>query len=67
MCSVRIKLRQQYTAAESAYRDAVAGMKRLRGPEFERAWRLSELRRASLQRAQHALTLHEREHLCVSQ
>jgi hypothetical protein len=66
VCSIRSKLTQQQMAAESAYRNAVSRMKELRGPEFERAWRLSELKRASLQQVQQALLMHDREHLCGS-
>jgi len=37
MCLVQIKLAEQYETAALAYRSAVARMKELRGPEFERA------------------------------
>jgi hypothetical protein len=64
MCSIQRKLIEQYTASESAYRSAVARMKEMRGQQFERAWRLVEYRRASLERARQALAQHEQEHLC---
>jgi len=66
MCSLQVKLTEQCTAAELAYRDAVARGKAARGLEFERAWRLQEHRRISLQRAQQILKEHERDHMCGS-
>lgn len=67
MCSIQIKLTEQHTAAELAYRAALVRMKEIRGQEFERAWRLVELRRASLERARQVLRQHEEEHLCELQ
>lgn len=67
MCSIQIKLTEQHTAAELAYRSSVARMKETRGQGFERAWRLVENRRASLDRARHVLREHEQEHLCGMQ
>ncbi len=64
MCSVQIRLTEQQTAAELAYRSAVSRMKEMRGQEFERAWRLVENRRLSLERAGQVLQEHEREHEC---
>jgi hypothetical protein len=64
MCSIQIKLTEQHTAAELAYRSAVARMKEMRGQQFERGWRLAEYRRAFLERARQILTEHEQEHLC---
>ena len=49
-CSIQIKLKQRQTAAELAYRSAIDHMKESRGVEYERAWRLVEHRRISLQR-----------------
>jgi len=63
-CPLRTKLEQQIAAAETAYRDAAARMKQTRGKEFERAWRLTEHRRASLQRAHQALQDHDQDHSC---
>jgi hypothetical protein len=67
MCSIRIKLTEQYTSAELAYRSGLARMKETRGRQFERAWQLVENRRASLERARQALRDHEQEHLCGMQ
>jgi hypothetical protein len=67
MCAIQIKLTEQHTAAELAYRSGVARMKETRGQEFERAWRLVENRRASLERARQVLREHEQEHLCGTQ
>lgn len=64
MCVIQIKLTEQHTAAELAYRSGLSRMKETRGQEFERAWRLVENRRASLERARQALRQHEQEHLC---
>jgi hypothetical protein len=64
MCSIQIKLTEQHTAAELACRSGVARMKETRGQGFERAWRLVENRRASLERARQVLREHEQEHLC---
>jgi hypothetical protein len=64
MCSIQIKLTDLHTAAELAYRSGVARMKEARGQEFERAWRLVENRRASLEHARRVLRQHEQEHLC---
>jgi hypothetical protein len=64
LCPIQVKLTEQHTAAESAYRSSVARMKEMRGQEFERAWRLLEHRRASLERARQVLREHEQEHLC---
>jgi len=64
MCSLRTKLEEKQAAAELAYRNAVSLMKQTRGKEFERAWRLAELRRESFQRANQALQDHDQEHLC---
>jgi hypothetical protein len=66
MCRVQSRLAAEETAAVSAYRSAVARMKAVRGMEFERAWRLTEIRRQSLQHAQQRLRQHEHEHLCDS-
>ena len=44
MCSVQIKLAEQYETEALAYRSAVARMKESRGQEFERAWRRARLR-----------------------
>lgn len=67
MCAKQIKLTEQYKAAELAYRSAVARMKEMRGQEFERAWRVMEHRRASLQGARQVLSEHEQEHACDMQ
>ena len=67
MCSIQIKLTEQYTAAELAYRAGIARMKEARGKEFERAWQLVENRRASRERARQVLREHEQEHLCGMQ
>jgi hypothetical protein len=67
MCALQIKLIEQHTAADLAYRAAIARMKEIRGQEFERAWRLVELRRASLERARQVLRRHKEEHLCELQ
>jgi hypothetical protein len=67
MCTTQIKLTEQHTAAELAYRCGLARMKETRGQEFERAWRLVENRRASLERARQVLRAHEQEHLCGMQ
>lgn len=67
MCSVQTKLVTQYASAEVAYRSAVARMKESRDQEFERAWRLVEHRRASLEKARHVLREHELEHICDMQ
>jgi ribosomal protein S19E (S16A) len=64
MCSIQIKLTEQHKAAELAYRSGVARMKEMRGQEFERASRLVEHRRASLECARQVLREHEQEHLC---
>jgi len=64
MCVIQIKLTEQHTAAESAYRSGVARMKETRGQGFERAWRLVEDRRTFLVRAGRVLREHEQEHLC---
>jgi hypothetical protein len=64
MCSTQIKLTEQHTAAELAYHSGVAQMKELRGPEFLRARRLVEYRRASRERARQVLRDHEQEHMC---
>jgi len=64
MCSVQTKLAAKCATAEQAYRSAVALMKESRGQEFERAWRLVEHRRASLEQARHVLRDHELEHTC---
>jgi hypothetical protein len=67
MCAIQIRLTQQQIAAESAYRSGSARMKEMRGQEFERAWRLLEHQRASLERARLVLLEHEQEHGCVNQ
>ena len=67
MCAIQIRLTEQHTAAELAYRSGVARMKEMRGQEFQRAWRLVEHRRAFLERARLVLRQHEREHLCGTQ
>ena len=67
MCSIQIKLTEQHRAAELAYRSGITRMKETRGQEFERAWRLVENRRASLERARQILREHEQEHLCGMQ
>jgi hypothetical protein len=67
MCSVQTKLAAQYETAALAYRSAVARMKESRGQEFERAWRLVEHRRASLEQARRVLREHELEHICDMQ
>jgi hypothetical protein len=67
MCSIQIRLTEQYSVADLAYRSAVARMKETRGREFERAWRLVENRRVSLERARQILREHEQEHLCGMQ
>lgn len=67
MCSLQIKLAEQHRAAELAYQAGVVRMKQTRGQEFERAWRLVEHRRASLERARKVLRDHEQEHLCDMQ
>ena len=67
MCSIQSKLIQQHATADLAYRSALAHMKEVRGQEFERAWRLAENRKASLERARKALRQHEEEHLCELQ
>jgi hypothetical protein len=67
MCSTQIKLTEQHTAAELAYHSGVAQMKELRGPEFLRARRMVEHRRASLERARQVLREHEQEHMCEIQ
>jgi len=64
MCATQLKLIEQHRAAELAYRSGVARMKETRGQEFERAWRLVEHRRASLEHARQVLREHEQEHLC---
>lgn len=64
MCSLQTKLAARYATAELAYQSAVARMKESRGQEFERAWRLVEHRRASLERARQLLREHELEHTC---
>jgi len=64
MCSLRNRLEEQRAAAELSYRNAVSLMKQARGLEFERAWRLAELRRVSFQQAHQALHDHEQEHQC---
>jgi hypothetical protein len=64
MCSVQIKLAEQYETEALAYRSAVARMKESRGQEFERAWRLVEHRRVSLEQARRVLRAHEMEHIC---
>jgi len=64
MCTKQIKLSEQHRTAELAYRSAVARMKEARGLEFERAWRLVEHRRGSLEHARRVLREHEQEHLC---
>jgi hypothetical protein len=67
MCTKQIKLTEQYQTAELACRSAVARMKEARGQEFERAWRLVEHRRVSLEHARRVLREHEQEHLCDTQ
>jgi hypothetical protein len=67
MCSVKIELAAQYQTAAIAYRSAVARMKESRGQEFERAWRLVEHRRTSLEQARRVLRAHELEHICDMQ
>jgi hypothetical protein len=67
MCPIQIKLTEQQATAELAYLSSVARMKETRGQEFERAWRLVENRRASLERARQVLREHEQEHLCGMQ
>jgi hypothetical protein len=67
MCSIQIRLTEQYKAADLAYRSGVARMKETRGREFERAWQLVENRRVSLGRARQVLREHELEHLCGMQ
>jgi hypothetical protein len=67
MCSVQTKLAAQYEAAALAYRSAVARMKESRGQEFERAWRLVEHRRGSLEQARRVLRVHTLEHFCKVQ
>jgi hypothetical protein len=64
MCSVQTKLAAQYETAALAYRSAVARMKESRGQEFERAWRLVEHRRTSIEQARRVLRDHELEHFC---
>jgi hypothetical protein len=64
MCSIQIKLTEQHAAAELAFRSGVARMKETRGQRFERAWRLVDNRRASLERARQLLGQHVQEHLC---
>lgn len=64
-CSVQSKLKEQQAAAELAYRSAINHMKEVRGMEYERAWRLVEHRRVSLQRARSAIEQHEKEHMCT--
>jgi hypothetical protein len=64
MCTLQTKLATQHATAELAYRSAVARMKESRGQEFERAWRLVEHLRASLEHARHVLREHELEHDC---
>ena len=64
VCELRSRLEQRVAGAELLYHNAVYNMKQLRGTGFERAWRLSEFRRSSLQIARQALLDHEREHLC---
>jgi hypothetical protein len=67
MCPLQTKLATQHATAELAYRSAVARMKESRDQEFERAWRLVEHRRATLERARHVLREHELEHTCDMQ
>jgi hypothetical protein len=67
MCSILIKLEERCRAADLAYRGAVSLMKTKRGGDFERAWRLTEFRRTSLERAIQDLREHEREHSCTNQ
>jgi hypothetical protein len=63
-CPLRIVLEQQSAAAERAYKQAVMQMKQTRGTQYERAWQVTENRRASLQIAHQALLDHNQEHLC---
>jgi hypothetical protein len=62
MCKIQIKLADQHTAAELAYRSGVTRMKETRGQAFRRAWRLVENRRVSLVHTRQVLREHE--HLC---
>lgn len=66
MCSARSKLSEKHAAAVSAYKEAISRMKEVRGNEFERAWRLTENRRLSLECARKALADHEQEHYCAA-
>jgi hypothetical protein len=65
VCPLRIELEQQSAAAERAYKQAVLQMKQTRGTQYERAWQVTENRRASLQVAHQALAVHDQEHLCA--
>jgi hypothetical protein len=67
MCRIQIRLAQQHEAADSAYLTALIRMKDTRGEEFERAWRLLEQRRTSMERARQVLHEHEEEHQCALQ
>jgi len=67
MCPVKLKLAAPYETAALAYRSAVARMKESRGQEFERAWRLVEHRRTSLEQTRRVLRAHELEHICDMQ
>jgi hypothetical protein len=65
-CMVAIRLNKKLEDAAMAHRIALSEMKKTRGQEFERAWRLVEQRKARMQEAQQSLRRHELEHCCDS-
>jgi hypothetical protein len=64
VCPERERLALEYRIAVDAFRDSVYALKDLRGLEFDRAYKTTELRRAVLENARKALDHHRTEHGC---
>ena len=64
VCPERERLAHEYRVAVDAFRDSVHALKDLRGFEFDRAYKNTELRRAVLENARKALDHHLAEHGC---
>jgi hypothetical protein len=64
VCPERERLAHVYHAAVDAFRDSVHALKDLRGAEFDRAYKTTDVRRAVLDTAKKALDQHVAEHGC---
>jgi hypothetical protein len=64
ICPERVRLAHEYSVSVDSFRDSVLALKDLRSVEFDRAYEVTVVRRAALEKARMALEHHRREHRC---